>query len=38
MDDSKKDKEKLSIPIYFKSSKDLYIGKGSFKNNKSNFF
>ena len=35
MDDSKKDKEKLSIPIYFKSSKDLYIGKGSFKNNKS---
>ena len=37
MDDSKKDKEKLSIPIYFKSSKDLYIGKGSFKNNKSSF-
>ena len=35
MNDSKKDKDKLSIPIYFKSSKDLYIGKGSFKINKS---
>ena len=38
MDDSKKEKDIISIPISFKSSKDLYIGKGSLKNNiKSSF-
>ena len=35
MDDSKKEKDIISIPISFKCSKDLYIGKGSLKNNKS---
>ena len=38
MDDSKKEKDIISIPISFKSSKDLYIGKGSLKNNNKSSF
>ena len=34
MDSAKKEKDTLSIPIYFKS-KDLYIGKGTLRPNKS---
>ena len=41
MESSKKEKDKISIPIIFndssKSSKELFIGKASLKNNKSSY-